>query len=109
MVRSATAAQAGSRLRPQPCLGPFGSVSRCAIYRLKSPVRRVQKPHIHCRWTGLGCKSYEPWHLWYLATAYAELGQRDDARRCIHNAIDKVERSKEKWCTRFTNRRATEE
>jgi predicted ATPase len=31
-----------------------------------------------------------------LATAYAELGQLDDARRCIDDAIDKVERSKEK-------------
>jgi predicted ATPase len=30
--------------------------------------------------------------------AYAELGQHDDARRCIDDAIDKVERSKEKWC-----------
>jgi len=30
--------------------------------------------------------------------AYAELGQLDDARRCIDDAIEKVERSKEKWC-----------
>jgi predicted ATPase len=30
--------------------------------------------------------------------AYAELGQPDDARHCIDDAIDKVERSKEKWC-----------
>ena len=29
--------------------------------------------------------------------AYADLGQPDDARRCIDDAIDKVERSKEKW------------
>jgi predicted ATPase len=41
---------------------------------------------------------YEPWHLPHLAMAYAELGQPDDARRCIDDAIDKVERSKEKWC-----------
>jgi class 3 adenylate cyclase/tetratricopeptide (TPR) repeat protein len=39
-----------------------------------------------------------PWHLWHLAMAYAELGQHDDARRCVDEAIDKVERSKEKWC-----------
>jgi class 3 adenylate cyclase/tetratricopeptide (TPR) repeat protein len=45
-----------------------------------------------------GAILYEPWHLWYLAMAYAELGQPDDARRCIDDAIDKVERSKEKWC-----------
>jgi predicted ATPase len=51
---------------------------------------------------------YEPWHLWYLATAYAELGQPDDARRCIDDAIDKVERSKEKWCEAEVHRVAGE-
>jgi predicted ATPase len=45
-----------------------------------------------------GATLYEPWHLCVLAMAYAELGQFDDARRCIDDAIDKVERSKEKWC-----------
>jgi tetratricopeptide (TPR) repeat protein len=40
----------------------------------------------------------EPFHLWHLALAHAQLGQLDDARRCIDDAIDKVERSKEKWC-----------
>jgi hypothetical protein len=45
-----------------------------------------------------GATLYEPWCLWHLAIAYAELGQPDDARRCIGDTIDKVERSKEKWC-----------
>src|SRR5690242_17164072 len=45
-----------------------------------------------------GAILYEPWHLWYLAIAYADLRQPDDARRCIEDAINKVERSKEKWC-----------
>jgi predicted ATPase len=44
-----------------------------------------------------GAALYEPWHLWHLAMAYADLGQPDDARRCIDDAIGKVERSKEKW------------
>ena len=43
-----------------------------------------------------GAALYEPWHLWHLARAYAELGQLDDARRCIDDAIDKVERGNEK-------------
>jgi len=30
--------------------------------------------------------------------AYADLGEHDDARRCIDEAIDKVEVSNEKWC-----------
>jgi class 3 adenylate cyclase/predicted ATPase len=45
-----------------------------------------------------GATLYEPWHLSNLARAYAELGQLDDAWRCIDDAIEKVERSKEKWC-----------
>jgi predicted ATPase len=45
-----------------------------------------------------GATLYEPRHLWYLAMAYAELGQLDDAWHCIDDAIEKVERSKEKWC-----------
>jgi len=44
-----------------------------------------------------GATLYEPLHLSHLAMAYAELGQPDDARRCIDDAIDKVDRSKEKW------------
>ena len=47
-------------------------------------------------------------HLQYLARAYAELGQLDDARRCIDDAIDKVERSKEKWCEAEVHRIAGE-
>jgi predicted ATPase len=49
-----------------------------------------------------------PRHLWHLAMAYAELGQLDDARHCIDDAIDKVERSKEKWCEAEVNRIAGE-
>ena len=55
-----------------------------------------------------GASLYEPWHLWHLAMAYAELGQYDDARRCIDDAIDKVERSKEKWCEAEVHRVAGE-
>jgi class 3 adenylate cyclase/predicted ATPase len=55
-----------------------------------------------------GATLYEPWHLWHLAMAYAELGQHDDAQRCIDDAIDKVERSKEKWCEAEVHRIAGE-
>ena len=55
-----------------------------------------------------GAILYEPLHLMYLAMAYAELGQPDDARRCIDDAIDKVERSKEKWCEAEVHRIAGE-
>ena len=55
-----------------------------------------------------GATLYEPWHLSHLAMAYTELGQHDDARRCIDDAIDKVERSKEKWCEAEVHRIAGE-
>jgi predicted ATPase len=44
----------------------------------------------------IGATLYEPWHLYYLAMAYAELGQPDDARRCIDDAIAQVESSMRK-------------
>jgi len=44
-----------------------------------------------------GATLYEPRRLWFLAIAYADLGQLDDARHCIEDAIEKVESSKEKW------------
>jgi class 3 adenylate cyclase/predicted ATPase len=55
-----------------------------------------------------GAALYEPWHLWHLAMAYADLGQPDDARRCIDDAIGKVERSKEKWLEAEVHRIAGE-
>ena len=55
-----------------------------------------------------GATLYQPRSLWPLAIAYAELGQPDDARRCIDDAIDKVERSKEKWCEAEVHRVAGE-
>ena len=55
-----------------------------------------------------GATLYGPLHLWHLAIAYAELDQPDDARRCIDDAIDKVERSKEKWCEAEVHRIAGE-
>ena len=55
-----------------------------------------------------GATLYEPWHLWHLAMAYAQIGQPDDARRCIDDAIDKVERSEEKWCEAEVHRVAGE-
>jgi class 3 adenylate cyclase/tetratricopeptide (TPR) repeat protein len=55
-----------------------------------------------------GTTLYEPMYLWHLAMAHAELGQPDEARRCIDEAMDKVDRSKEKWCEAEVNRIAGE-
>jgi len=55
-----------------------------------------------------GATLYEPHLLSLLALAHAELGQLDDAWRCIDDAIEKVERSKEKWCEAEVHRIAGE-
>ena len=49
-----------------------------------------------CRSTGASVLT--PLSLSYLAKAYAELGQFDDARRCIGEAKSTVETTGESWC-----------
>ena len=49
-----------------------------------------------------------PLYLSYLARAYAELDQFDDAWRCIGEAMTAVETTKEKWCEAEIHRIAGE-
>jgi class 3 adenylate cyclase/predicted ATPase len=88
----------------------FGTAARGWLFaetgKASDAVRAITSGITSLRSTG--AILYEPWHLWYLAMAYAELGQPDDARRCIDDAIDKVERSKEKWCEAEVHRIAGE-
>src|SRR5262249_4778293 len=51
---------------------------------------------------------YAPTQLSHLATAYAKLGQFDDARRSIGEAITAMETSKETWFEAELNRIAGE-
>jgi predicted ATPase len=44
------------------------------------------------------------WWLTHLAIAHANLGQRDDAWRCAADAIDTIERTKERWSEAEANR-----
>jgi class 3 adenylate cyclase/predicted ATPase len=48
-------------------------------------------------WRSTGATMFVPLHLSYLTRAYAELGQFDDARRCINEAITAAETTKESW------------
>ena len=88
----------------------FGTAVRGWIFtetgKASDAVRAITSGITSLRSTG--AILYEPWHLWYLAMAYAELGQPDDARRCIDGAIDRVERSNEKWCEAEVHRIAGE-
>lgn len=45
-----------------------------------------------------GATAYAPWYLSYMAKAYAQLGQLDDARRSIAEAMTAAEVTGEKWC-----------
>jgi len=88
----------------------LGSLMRGRLFALtgkaSDAVRAITSGIASLRSTG--ATLYEPWNLWHLAMAYAELRQPDDARRCIDDAIDKVERSKEKWCEAELHRIAGE-
>jgi predicted ATPase len=57
-----------------------------------------------CRSTGASVLT--PLSLSYLAKAYAELGQFDDAWRCIGEATMAVDTTKEKWCEADIHRTA---
>ena len=48
-------------------------------------------------WRSTGATVWVPLYLSYLAKAYADLGQIDDAWRCIDEAIKTIETTKERW------------
>jgi class 3 adenylate cyclase/predicted ATPase len=45
-----------------------------------------------------GATAYAPWYLSYLAHAHAEIGQFDDAWRCLDEALAVVQSTEESWC-----------
>ena len=55
-----------------------------------------------------GATAWAPLFLPYLARAYAELGQFDDAWRCIGEAMTAIETTNEKWCEADIHRMAGE-
>ena len=55
-----------------------------------------------------GTTLYQPFNLYCLAHAHAELGQFDEAWRRIGEAITAMETTKEKWCEAEVYRTAGE-
>jgi len=55
-----------------------------------------------------GTTTWMPWQLSFIASAHAQLGQFDDARRCIGEAMTTLETSGERWCEAEVNRIAGE-
>jgi predicted ATPase len=59
-------------------------------------------------WRATGSTSWLPLGLSYLTRAYAELGQFDDAWRCIGEAMTAIETTKERWFEAEVHRMAGE-
>src|SRR6266851_294992 len=59
-------------------------------------------------WRATGATLFTPGHLSNLAKAYAELGQFEEAWRCIGEAMSAAETTKEKWCEAEIHRTAGE-
>ena len=59
-------------------------------------------------WRSTGSTLWIPWYLPNLARAYAELGQFDNASRCIGEAMTTIQTTKERWCEAEVNRIAGE-
>ena len=59
-------------------------------------------------WRSMGSTVFVPLRLLYLTTAYAELGQLDEAWRCIGEAMTVVETTKERWFEAEVHRMAGE-
>lgn len=55
-----------------------------------------------------GATGYAPWYLSVMAQAHADLGQFDDARRRISEALSVMEATGERWCEADVHRRADE-
>ena len=59
-------------------------------------------------WRSTGSTAFVQFYLTYLARSYADLGQFDDAWRCIGEATTAVETTKERWWEAEVNRTAGE-
>jgi predicted ATPase len=74
---------------PQGCALALTGKTSDAIHMITSGVTALRST---------GSALWLPLCFSYLARAYAELGQFDDAWRCIGDAMTTVETTKEKWC-----------
>ena len=88
----------------------FGMMSQGCVLALtgkaSDAVQMITSGITACRSTG--ATLWMPLYLSYLARAYAELGQFDDAWRCIGEAMTAVETTKERWCEAEVHRIAGE-
>ena len=81
------------------CVSALTGNAACATQVIKSGITAYRST---------GATVYAPFHLPYLASAHAELGQFDEAWRCIREAMTAAEATKERWCEAHIHRIAGE-
>ena len=81
------------------CVLALSGKASDAVYVIRSGITALH---------ATGATLFVPLYLSHLTRAYAELGQVDDARRCIAEAMTAVETTKERWCEAEVHRIAGE-
>jgi tetratricopeptide (TPR) repeat protein len=88
-------------------LGTSGQGSVLALVgKASDAVHKITSGISTMRSTGI--KAQLPFYLSFLASAYAQLGQLDDAWRCMDEAMSTIETTKERWMKPEANRIAGE-
>jgi predicted ATPase len=83
----------------QGCVLALTGKASDAVHKITSGITAVQPT---------GATLWMPFRLSHLTRAYAELGQFDDAWRCIDEAMTAMETTKEKWSEAEVHRTAGE-
>jgi len=93
-----------------PLYGALGTSGQGSVLALlgkaSDAVHKITSGVSAMRSTGI--KAQLPFYLSFLARAYAQLGQLDDAWRCMDEAMSTIETTKERWFEAEANRTAGE-
>jgi predicted ATPase len=78
----------------------FGQINQGCLWALTGSVSNAVETlsSAIAAWRSTGANLWIPFFLSQLALAYAKLGAFDEASRCIAEAINAVETTKERWC-----------
>ena len=89
----------GFGMSEQACVLLATGDTSAAVHRLKLGMTTL---------CSTGATLFVPWLQSNLARAYGDLGELDDARRCIDEATTAMQTSNQRWCEAETNRIAGE-
>lgn len=79
----------GGGMMHEGCILSLTGHASAAVPKLRSGIEA---------WRATGSVAFVTWSLANLATSYADLGQLDDAQKCLGEALATVEATKERWC-----------